>query len=303
VIDIARMHLLEQLGRRGSMAAVAAAVGYSPSAVSQQLAALQREAGVTLLERVGRGVRLTPEGERLAEHARAVLEELERAEADLAEGSGTPRGRVLVGSFASAATRLVLPALRRARDRYPGLTPHLRVSEPPAALEALLRGESDLALAYDYSLVPLERDPALRYTPLRTEDVVLATDGSGGGGLADLRGFAAVDWIVGADETADHDLVVRACAVAGFAPRLGHACDDFRVIAGLVSSGLGVALVPRDAYPWQEAGVTVRPVAGARLGRRTFLAVRPAAAGRASVRVLVDLVRAEALSGPAMTGP
>jgi DNA-binding transcriptional LysR family regulator len=294
MIDLARLNLLEQLRRRGSMAAVALAVGYSPSAVSQQLAALQREVGTVLLERVGRGVRLTPEGERLADHARAILDEMERAEADLAEGGGTPRGQVLLVSFASGASRLVLPALGQARARYPELAPHLRVSEPPAALEALLRAECDVALAYDYTLVPLERDPLLAYTPLRDEEVVLATDGSGGMGPADLHAFAHADWIVGADETADHDLVVRACAEAGFAPRLGHACDDFRVIAGLVTSGLGVALVPAEAYPWESSGVTVRPVRGTRLRRRTFMAVRPAASGRPSVRVITDLIRGEA---------
>src|SRR5215212_3797955 len=150
MLDLRRLRLLRELRERGTIAAVADALTYTPSAVSQQLAQLEREAGVPLLERVGRGVRLTDAALGLVEHTEAVLARLEQAEAELAADSGEVQGVVRVGAFQTAARALVAPILRPLADAYPRLRCEMLEMEAEEALTQLRAGDLDIVIAEEY---------------------------------------------------------------------------------------------------------------------------------------------------------
>src|SRR3954470_14441133 len=154
MLDVKRLRLLSELARRGTIAAVARTVGYTPSAVSQSLAQLEREAGIALLERDGRRVRLTAAARRLVEHVDRVLAELDLAEAELAAEQGTIRGDVVIGAFPSAAAHIVAPAVQRLRDGYAELSCAIREHEPEDGLALLRSGELDVLVSESYDDVP-----------------------------------------------------------------------------------------------------------------------------------------------------
>lgn len=174
MLDVRRLRLLRELDRRGTIAAVAEALAFSPSAVSQQLAVLEREAGLPLLERTGRRVRLTPAGETLVRHADAVLERLERAGAELAEARGGLAGALRIGAFPTAARAIVPAALTALARRHPGLEPRVSETDPAAVAHALRAGDLDVALVHAYDLVPTPREPGIDTEPLYREAMYLA---------------------------------------------------------------------------------------------------------------------------------
>ncbi|MFB7618799.1 LysR family transcriptional regulator [Kitasatospora sp. NPDC056181] len=298
MLDPVRLMLLRELADRETMTAVAAACGYTSSAVSQQLAALEREAGVRLLERVGRRVRLTPEGWRLVAHARVVLAALDAAERDLL-AAGTPRGPVTLACFSTFATVRVVPAMAAARERHPELRISLVESEPPEALDALRARRCDLAVRYRYNLTPAPPEEGFAAHPLAVEPVLLALPAdhpcAGPPDTAvDLHRLADEPWIVGSREEGSTTLLRRACAVAGFAPRLGHAVDDYQLVLHLVARGLGVALVPELAALAHRPGprLALRPVASVGLTRSVHALTHPDHAARPAVTAVLDLLRA-----------
>ncbi|MFF2193842.1 LysR family transcriptional regulator [Streptomyces sp. NPDC058157] len=175
MLDVRRLRLLRELARRGTIAAVAEALAYSPSAVSQQLAVLEREAGLPLLERTGRRVRLTPAAQNLVGHAEAVLERLEQAEADLAEARSGLAGVLRVGAFPTATRALVPAALVHLARRHPALEPMVHETDPAAVAHALRAGELDVALVHEYDFVPTPAEPGLATRPLYGEAMYLAT--------------------------------------------------------------------------------------------------------------------------------
>ena len=266
MLDVRRLRLLRELSRRGTIAAVADALSYTPSAVSQQLSALEREAGVPLLERSGRRVRLTPAAEGLVEHTESILEILHSASADLASAATTSSGTLRIGVFPTAVPTLLTPALVSLSTDHPGLS--LRVSElDPAATPDALRGDAlDVALVQEYDHVPLAPEPGLESEPLLEETVHLAATGPGS--LADRRDAW---WIAGTPGTLCHALTVRACEAAGFTPAIRHHADDFGAVLALVAAGQGVALVPDLGTVNAPDGVVLTPLA---IRRRTFLAYR-----------------------------
>ncbi|MFB6617366.1 LysR substrate-binding domain-containing protein [Streptomyces sp. NPDC056367] len=175
MLDVRRLRLLRELARRGTIAAVAEALAFSPSAVSQQLGVLEREAGLPLLERTGRRVRLTPAGQHLVEHAEAVLERLEQAEADLAEARGGLSGVLRIGAFPTATRAIVPAALTALARRHPGLEPMVSETDPAAVAHALRAGDLDVALVHEYDFVPAAHEPGLATEPLYGETMYLAT--------------------------------------------------------------------------------------------------------------------------------
>jgi DNA-binding transcriptional LysR family regulator len=291
VLDPARLRLLCELSHRGTMTAVGDACGYTSSAVSQQLATLEREAGVTLYERVGRRVRLTAEGHRLVRHAQAVLDALELAEADL-RAAGTPRGPVRVASFATAAAIRLLPSIAAAHVTYPDLRVVIQELEPAEAVEALRERRCEVAITYTYNLIPRPRTPGLRVETLGTEPVLLALPEDHP--ATDLGLLRDEEWIAGSRLGADHELAERACGMAGFVPRITHAVDDYGLVLHMVQQGIGCALVPELAATFYgvPSGVQLRPVDAVRLARHTH-AVTGSAATTPAVRALVDLLRAQ----------
>ncbi|MEV6302043.1 LysR family transcriptional regulator [Actinoplanes sp. NPDC051861] len=293
MLDVRRLRLLRDLDRLGTIAAVAAAHTYTPSAVSQQLAALEREAGVALLERTGRRVTFTPAGQVLARHAETVLAALEEAGAALAAVRSGPAGPLRIGAYPSAM-RAVLPAALVALGRdHPAL--ELMVTElDPAAVPAALRERRlDAGLVNDYDIAPAPADTDLDTVPLLDETVHLAVPSSvPAATIADLRDQP---WILASPGTLCHEVTLRVCRAAGYTPRVRHHADDFTAVLALVAAGQGVSLVPEIA-----AG---RPPGSLRLitaptRRRTRIAFRRGTGGHPAIAALITALRTSQL-GPA----
>ncbi|MEW1840315.1 LysR family transcriptional regulator [Nonomuraea angiospora] len=277
MLDPRKLHLLRELARRGTIAAVAEAVTFTPSAVSQQLSALEREAGVPLLERTGRTVALTPAGRLLVEHAHAVLEQLERASAALAAARGGPSGPLRIGAFPTAARVLLPPALVDLTGAHPGLVPMVSEIDPADVSAALRAGELDVALVHEYDFVPPVTDASIETEPLFSEPMYL-TDRSS---VADARADA---WITDRPGTLCHTMAIRACQAAGFEPLVRHHIDDFDTVLAFVAAGQGVALVPHLAAIDPPAGVTLTRLP---LSRRTLAAFRKGNGEHPAIRAAV----------------
>ncbi|MEQ4715896.1 LysR family transcriptional regulator [Nonomuraea sp. B19D2] len=277
MLDPRKLHLLRELARRGTIAAVAEAVTFTPSAVSQQLSALEREAGVPLLERTGRTVTLTSAGRLLVEHAHAVLEQLERASAALAAARGGPSGPLRIGAFPTAARVLLPPALVDLAEAHPGLVPMVSEIDPADVSAALRAGGLDVALVHEYDFVPPVTDASIETEPLFTEPMYLTDRPS----IADAR---ADSWITDRPGTLCHTMAIRACQAAGFEPLVRHHIDDFDTVLAFVAAGQGVALVPRLAAIDPPEGVTLTRLP---LSRRTLAAFRRGNGEHPAIRAAV----------------
>jgi DNA-binding transcriptional LysR family regulator len=284
MLEVRRLRLLRELALRGTIVAVADTLAFSPSAVSQQLSALEREAGVGLLERTGRSVTLTPAGRNLVEHAEAVLARLEEAEADLAGARQGLTGPVRIGAFPTA-TRAILPAALRALTAvHPGLAPMVFEVDPADVGDALRAGELDVALVHDYDFVPFPAEQGIVDEPLCAEDMYLATVE----GIEELAACRDASWIVASPGTRCHAMTIRACEAVGFAPIVRHRIDEFDTVLAFVAAGEGVALVP-------ELGA-LRPPEGVRLNRvelcrRTRIAFRSGAGRHPAMRAAITALR------------
>ena len=301
MLDVRRLRLLSELHERGTVTAVAQALAYTPSAVSQQLATLEREAGVALLERDGRRLRLTDAGRGLVEHAAAVIARLELAESELAAAAGEEvAGRVRVAAFQTAASGLVLPLLGAMAAEHPKLRLELIEMEAEEGLDLLRRGEVDLVVAEEYDYAPRPRDPSLVWRELCRDPLVLVLPASHPLAAADpdtvpLAGLAGEVWATPRSGTAFDDSMVRACrALGGFEPDRRHRSNDLAVLEQLVAAGEAVALLPSLGRPGGVPGVVVRRAAEAPLERSIFLALRRASAGRAALEAVAGALRAQA---------
>jgi DNA-binding transcriptional LysR family regulator len=295
MLRVQRLRVLHEVAVHGSLAGAARALAFTPSAVSQQLTALEREAGVPLLERSRRGVRLTDAGRALVERTEVILGELARAEADLA-AIGERRGGLLrVGGFPSAGLRLVPEAILEFAASHPGVELRLVELEPEESLPRLRLGELDLTLAFECDYVPLALDGGIEQETLFSEPMLVLDARGARTGTVDLRELESRTWIAPNPGSAIHEFTVRACQAAGFEPRITSVWNDFRVVHRLVAAGLGVAFVPRLAVS-HEAEVVVRPVAG-RPGRRILAAWRPGTARAPLVDALRTAFRAAARAG------
>lgn len=285
MLDVHRLRLLRELSRRGTIAAVAEALSYTPSAVSQQLAVLEREAGVPLLERVGRGVRLTAAARRLVTHADAVLNELERAEAALSAARGEVTGTLRIGAFPSAARVILPPALVILGRAHPRLELTVEEIDPADAAEALRAHHLDAALTHDYDLVPVPVDAALESVVVLSEPMYLASATPPSVKTEPLSEFRTAGWVLGTPGTQCRLATERVCQTAGFQPRIRHQVNDFPTVLALVGAGQGVSVVPHlatlDAPPditfselpiKRRIGVTYRRGANIRPAVATFCA-------------------------------
>ncbi|MFI9272423.1 LysR family transcriptional regulator [Kitasatospora sp. NPDC052896] len=283
MLDVRRLRLLRELAHRGTIAAVAEALAFSPSAVSQQLSALEREAGLPLLERTGRRVTLTPAALGLVVHAEAVLARLERASAELAGARQGLAGPLRIGSYPSATRAIVPAALAELARRHPALEPRVTEVDPAGVAAALRAGELDVALVHEYDFVPAEPEPGLAGEPLFTEPMYLAAPAPGT--VADQR---QAPWIVAPTGTLCHTMVVRACQAAGFSPRIRHQIDDFATVLALVAAGQGVALVPHLGATDPPPGVALTRLP---TSRRTRTAFRAGAARHPAVAAFTTALR------------
>jgi DNA-binding transcriptional LysR family regulator len=295
MLDAHRLRLLRELAYRETIAAVAQALSYTPSAVSQQLAVLEREAGVPLLERTGRRVRLTPAGRNLVAHAEAVLASLEGAEAALAEARGQLTGVLRLGAVPSAARILLAPALVELGRAHPRLELMVTEVDPAKAADALRTGELDAALIHDYDVVPIAEHPALESAVVLSEPMYLASASPPDDAADPVGSFRAAGWVMGQPGTLCRLAAERVCQSAGFVPRVRHQIDDDPAVLTLVAAGLGVAIVPQLATADSPAAVVLTPlpvVRRIRFAHRRGAQRHPAVA---AVRAAVDRVAAEPL--------
>jgi DNA-binding transcriptional LysR family regulator len=275
MFDVRRLLLLRELDRHGTVAAAAAAAHLTPSAVSQQLAVLAREAGAVLLEPDGRRVRLTAAARVLIAHADVLAAQLERAGADLAAHQSGAVGEVTVAAFPTAIAGLIVPALRSLGRTHPGLALRIVDVHDEAAQARLWDGTVDLALAIE-SPAGQPHDPT-RFTrvPLLVDplDAVLpASHPLARRQRLSLAALADEQWICGLPGSHCREITVAGCAQAGFQPDVRHFSDDWTVVVALVAAGCGVALVPRLAQPEPGAGAVVRTL-GADAPRRHVVAL------------------------------
>lgn len=253
MLDVRRMVLLRELAARGTLAAVAEALSFSPSAVSQQLSQLEREAGVPLLRRAGRRVQLTPQGEVLVAAAGEVLDVLERAEAELAASATTVRGRVRVAVFQSAALALVPRALRTVAAEHPDVRVEVVQREPEAALQETWARDFDMVVAEQYPSHAAVHLPGLVRHDLTSDALRLAlppppgssSSGSSAqsspGSLADARTAA---WVMEPRGTASRHFAEQVCRTAGFEPDVRYETADLQAQIRLVESGNAVTVLP-----------------------------------------------------------
>jgi DNA-binding transcriptional LysR family regulator len=297
MLDLRRLRLLRELSARGTIAAVADALQFTPSAVSQQLALLEREAGVPLLERAGRGVRLTDAGRVLVEHAEALLERVELAESDLAAAAGSVMGRGRIAGFQSVSIRVALPAIEALRRAAPRLRCELVEAEPEDALPALALGDLDLVLGDEWQHQPwrlpaglarelLLRDPVRLVLPARHP---LARRHQDAVPLAELAGAV---WATGHPGMAWEEVVQRACRRhGGFEPDIRHRANDATLSLELVARGLAVTMLPELALPAKRPGVALRRIAGDPVSREIHAVTRAADGARPSTQALLAAVR------------
>jgi DNA-binding transcriptional LysR family regulator len=287
MLELRRLRLLKELHERGTIAAVADALQFTPSAVSQQLAMLERETGVTLLQRAGRGVRLTDPALVLVGHAEALLDRAARAEADLAASAGTVAGRARIATFQSVALELALPMMQRLTNDAPRLRTELIEAEPEQAIPALALGDLDLVLGDEWEHQPLRLPAGLQRHDLFDDPVQLALpDDRKDAAFADLHD---APWTTGHPGMAWEEMTQRACrTLGGFEPDVRHRTADATVSLALVARGLAVALVPSLAIPEDHPGVTLKPTG---VKRRIVAVVREADAARPSVQALLAGVR------------
>jgi DNA-binding transcriptional LysR family regulator len=300
MLDLQRLRLLHELHARGTIAAVADALRFTPSAVSQQLAVLEREAGLPLLERAGRGVRLTDAALVLVDHAGALIERAELAQADLAAATGTVAGRGRIASFQSVAFHLAVPAMQALAREAPRLRCELVEAEPEWSLPALATGDVDLVLADEWEHQPLARLGGIAREDLLRDPVhvVLPADHPALARHRDavpLAELADEAWTSGHPGTAWKSMIERTCRELGnFEPDIRHRTNDAVLSLALVAGGRAVTLLPALVDPGARPGIAVRPIAEGAVYRNILVATRAADAERPSVQALLAAIRAAA---------
>jgi DNA-binding transcriptional LysR family regulator len=275
MLNTGRLRVLKEVAYRGSISATAEALSYTQSAISQQIATLEAETGMTLLERHPRGVSLTAAGQMLVGHAEGILAGLEAAEAALSEIAGLRGGRLRVASFPTAGATLMPQAIATFRSSYPGVELTLTEGEPEQIAPRLRAGELDLALLFEFAGdTPLQED-ATR-AELLEDPMYLALPGEhplAGKGklrLADLREEA---WVQTSRSSPCARHVVRSCHAAGFEPNVSFESDDYQTVQGLVAAGVGVALIPELALSVVREDITIRTLSPAPPVRQVIAAL------------------------------
>jgi len=299
MLDLHRLRLLREFADRGTIAATAAALGYTPSAVSQQLSALEREAGAALLDRAARSVELTDVGRQLAVHADIILAQVEAAEADLSAAGREPSGRAAVAAFPSAAAAFA-PALVRSMRAHPGLTLLLQQAQPGEGLRRVRSGEVDVALVDDWAGSLPENGPTLlRYYALLRDPVVLIVPRdhplADPAVPVDLRRLRETSrWISAPEGEPSRQAVDRLLESAGGAPAVPWEFEGLGTIVSLVARGIGVAAVPRLALATGERRVVVRELPGSAPARDVYAVARAASVRRPAVAVILSALTAGA---------
>lgn len=302
MLDVRRLRLLVELSRRGTLAAVAEALSYSPSSVSQQLSLLEREAGTPLLVQVGRRVQLTPQAELLVTHARAVLDRLEEAEADVARSLTGVGGTVRIAAFQSAAHAVIPRALSLLSAEHPALRVEVTEREPEAGLFDVAARDFDLVIAEQYPGRTRPLHPELDRVALAADEIRLALPPDDGG-TAGLAGAAGRPWVMEPEGTAARGWAEQLCREAGFEPDVRFETADLMAHIRLIRSGNAVGVLPDLVWAGEPPSVRLVPLPGTPQ-REVFSSARPASVNRPAVVAVRDaLARAAAPPAPPPTHP
>lgn len=293
MLESGRLRALREVARRGSITAAADALGYTTSAISQQIAALEREVATVLVERGPRGVKLTEPGRVLAAVAEEVLGRLAAAELELQALAGVRSGLLRLGWFATAGSTLMPQAMALFEQRYPDVQLDLFQGDPDECVPRLRNHELELALVYEFDLEP----------PLPTDidQVVLLEDPlhiglPPGHPLAErervrLQDLAQERWIQGVRHGSTVDVLPRACRIAGFEPRIAFQTDDRIAVEGLVAAGVGVALIPRLTVPTVRGDIVVRPLEARGLTRTVLAVPAPGSYRPPAATAMLDILQ------------
>jgi DNA-binding transcriptional LysR family regulator len=301
-----RLRVIVELANSGSFSAAADALDYTQSAVSKQVAALEREVGTRLVARDVRPVRLTPAGEVLARHARSVLEQLAAADAELEALEALESGRLRVGTVASAGATLVVQAVAEFRRGFPGVRLTVLEAGPDRLTDDVRAGELDLAVLFDFPSLGVVRDEGLEGHELLEEphDLLVHPDHRLAGRkrvtMADLR---AEDWLfptLGPDSPTQK-LFTAACAALGYEPRVVFRVNDCEMFQALVAAGVGVGFLPRLALHPLHPGVVIKAVKGS--PRRRILAITLPAMRSSASAAFLDMLDRYAAAYPKLREP
>ena len=288
------MRVLREVAVRGSFSAAAESLSFTQSAVSQQIAALERETGATLVERSARGVRLTDAGRALVKHTEAILARLTEAESELEAIAGLRGGRVRMAAFESACATLMPPAIAEYRSRHPAVELSMTLSEPEASLPQLRAGEIELAVIFGGALAESYSIEGLELFPLMEDPLYLVLPADHP--LARKRNIRLADlahepWIGGPVDCECTALIRRSCAVAGYDPRIAFEIDDYGAVQGLVAAGVGVSLIAEMGLSSVREDIVVRSLGRDAPVRRVHAAVHDGGYRSPATAAMLDVLR------------
>ena len=290
MLDLRRLRLLRELARRGTITAVAEALSYSPSAVSQQLTTLEKETGVRLLEPAGRRVRLTAQASLLVTHAEVLLEDMERAEAALAQSLNETAGTLRVAAFQTAVLTLVPEALNQLGQQHPRLRVEVTELEPEVALPALIAGEFDIILGEEYPGHPLPRPRETERQDLLTDELRLVSPA--GWSERSLPELASRPFVMEPVGTTAREWATAVCRQAGFEPDNRYTSTDLQIHLRLVERGLAAALLPDLSGARDRHYVVAHRLPG-RPQRQIFTTVRRGATSHPKVEAFTTALKAQ----------
>jgi DNA-binding transcriptional LysR family regulator len=302
MLDPRRLAVLREFAAQGTIARAAEALAFTPSAVSQQLAQLQREAGVELFRKTGRRLELTDAGRTLVARADELLARVEEIEAELAARAGTVRGTVRVGAFQTAASALVIPAMALLAERHPEVRVELLETEAETSLPLVERGALDVAIAEEYEHAPRPHVASLHRHYLEPDEMVLALPrdhpAARTEGPVTLPSMEAAVWAAPRGDTAYGAMFARLCrSVGGFEPAIRHRVGEMQMLLDLVAEGDVAAIVPALGRPEREPRVAVRAIAEGPFTRALYVSTRASDRGRPATAATVDAI-SRAAGGP-----
>src|SRR5438093_7063421 len=297
MLDVRRLRMLREVSLQGTIRAAATSLSFTPSAVSQQLSALERDLGVELLERRGRSVHLTPAARALVARTEQILVQLAAAEDEAKAIASATEIPLRVASFPSAAATILADAVRGN-----GLEVHILEADPQLGLARLRGGEVDLAILWEYDFVPIEAGTGIELVPLLDDpiQVVLpASHPAAAEPALELADLADEAWIDSTTLSSCHPFLRRACNAAGFEPRIAAETNDHRTLHHLVASDVGLAVIPLLSQLDLPASLVARSIRTIPPKRRIHAAFRSGSAEDARVQRLLERLDAAAKSRPA----
>jgi DNA-binding transcriptional LysR family regulator len=287
MLDVRRMRVLREVAVRGSFSAAAEALSFTQSAVSQQIAALEREAGTTLVQRSARGVRLTEAGEAIVRHAEAIMARLAEAEAELEAIAGLRGGRLRTAAFESAGATLMPLAIAAFREQHPAVELSMSMSEPEDCIPMLRSGELDLAIVFESAAQ--RADDGIHRVHLIEDPMFLVLLASRRRvRLADLAGEA---WIGGEPDCECNRLISRACAAAGYEPRIAFETDDYTAMQGFVAAGVGVSLIAELGLTSVRDDIVVRDLGRDTPARQIYAATLAEGYRSPATQAMLEILR------------